>query len=94
MGTMTLITKKAETKLTDVLVIPDFKVSLVSVSKLAKHGLYSVFKYAAADVISETSEKKVLHSVCKGGIYRLMTEVKQYPKYAHVSFDINVLHRR
>ncbi|KZP30639.1 hypothetical protein FIBSPDRAFT_694235, partial [Athelia psychrophila] len=42
-GTMTLITKKAEVKLSNVLVVPDFKVSLVSVSKLAQHGLYSVF---------------------------------------------------
>src|SRR5882762_34042 len=93
-GTMTLVTKKAEIKLTEVLVVPDFKVSLVSVSKLAKHGLYSVFKYAAADVISETSEKKVLRSIRSGGIYRLMAEVKQYAEYAHTSIDINVLHRR
>jgi hypothetical protein len=93
MGTMSLITKKAEFKLTEVLVVPEFKVSLVSVSKLAKHGFYLVFKYAAADVISETSKKKVLRSVHSGGIYSLMAEVKQYTKYAHTSIDINVLHR-
>ncbi|KZP02766.1 hypothetical protein FIBSPDRAFT_669931, partial [Athelia psychrophila] len=42
-GTMTLTTKTSEIKLSNVLVVPDFKVSLISVSKLAKYGLYSVF---------------------------------------------------
>lgn len=91
---MTLTTKTSEIKLSNVLVVPDFKVSLISVSKLAKYGLYSVFKYAAADVISESTNKKVLRSVRSGGIYKLMAEVQQYTEYAHATIDINVLHRR
>ena len=93
-GTMTLVTKKTEVKLTHVLVVPDFKVALISVSKLAKHGLYSVFDYATSNVISKDTQKKVLRSIRSGGIYRLMAEVKLYPEFAHAAIDINVLHRR
>lgn len=90
---MTLITKKAKVKLSNVLVVPDFKVLLVSVSKLAQHGLYSMFKHAAGNVISEATEKKVLCSIRSGGIYCLMAEVKQYTKFAHASIDINIYYQ-
>jgi hypothetical protein len=90
---MTLVTKKTEVKLAHVLVVPDFKVALISVLQLAKHGLYSVFDYAVGSVISKNTQKKVLRSIHSGGIYRLMAEVKLYPEFAHATIDINVLHR-
>lgn len=93
-GTITLVTKKTKVKLAHVLVVPDFKVALVSVLKLAKHRLYSVFDYSTASVISKDTQKRVIHYVRSGGIYRLVAEVKLYPEFAHTVIDINVLHRR
>ncbi|KIM79513.1 hypothetical protein PILCRDRAFT_10342 [Piloderma croceum F 1598] len=92
-GTMTLVTKKTEVKLARILVVPDFKVALISVLKLAKHGLYSVFDYTSSNVISKDTQKRVLHSIRSGGIYCIMAGVKLYPEFAHAAIDINVLHR-
>lgn len=95
-GSITLSTKigtrTVETKLNDVLYIPSFKITLISVRRLAKAGYYSMFLENECIVRSKKSKRRVLHGTVRHGLYCLNTSPLTHS--AHSAIDINVLHRR
>lgn len=92
-GTIRITTKTNIIRLHDVLLVPSFVISLISVSKLAKHGLTSNFTYGAARV--QKDGKTILRAVQKSGVYRIMANgVPVGEEFAHAVVDINVMHRR
>lgn len=91
--TIVLTTKTTNVRLTNVLLVPDFVVSLISVSKLAEHGLTLSFVFGTAKVIKD--RKVVLCAVQKGGVYCLTAKPVTFtPESAHTVVDVNIMHQR
>lgn len=95
-GTIHLNTKSGTIHLTNVLLVPEFVISLISVSKLAKYGLRSTFDYGTAKVLKDG--KTVLRATQKGGTYCIMAEAAAFAtvagESAHTVVDVNTMHRR
>jgi Reverse transcriptase (RNA-dependent DNA polymerase)/Pol polyprotein, beta-barrel domain/gag-polypeptide of LTR copia-type/Integrase core domain/GAG-pre-integrase domain len=78
--------------LSDVLLVPSFSMSLVSVNKLDRAGLSVQFKHQACHIKRDgTTVMKASH---KRGLYHLNVIPTAHPEHANLSIDINVLHRR
>jgi Pol polyprotein, beta-barrel domain/GAG-pre-integrase domain/Integrase core domain len=78
--------------LSDVLLVPSFSMSLVSVNKLDRAGLSVKFKDQMCCIKRRgTTVMKASH---KRGLYHLNATPITHPEHANLSIDVNVLHRR
>lgn len=92
-GTICLNTKSRAICLTNVLIVPQFVTSLISVSKLAEHGFHSMFDCSTVKVLK--NGKTILCAIQKGGTYRLIAKVTTFAtvagKSTHTAVNVNTM---
>jgi hypothetical protein len=96
MGTIILESKigdeTIDIELSDVLHVPTFSLTLISVNRLCRTGAHARFGSSRFDV--RKGGKTILTGFHKRGLYHLDAVPHTFYDEAHASIDINVLHRR
>ncbi|KAJ7182083.1 hypothetical protein C8R46DRAFT_885266 [Mycena filopes] len=86
--------KKILLTLTNVLYVPSFQVSLISVHQLAKNGnITSIFGQTGGHAL-DPDGNTVLEVTHDAGLYHIAAEPVVQSEHAHAAVDINILHRR
>lgn len=93
-GTIHLVSavgkNKFNIRLSDVLLIPSFSLSLISVNKLTCAGLSALFEGRSCQI--KRKRELIVITNHKKGLYHLDVKPVTYPDQANLAIDINVLH--
>ena len=97
-GTVPLISEASGTTyeiiLSNVLLIPKFRISLISVNWLASAGLSTAFPAASDMCYVRKDWNTILNATHKNGLYHARVTPDNQKEAALATVDINLLHRR
>ncbi|EGN91093.1 hypothetical protein SERLA73DRAFT_81183, partial [Serpula lacrymans var. lacrymans S7.3] len=80
--------------LSNVLLVPNFTLALVSVHKLSKTGLSTLFPAGSNACEVRKKEELILTALHKRGFYHIQAKPEINPESAFAAVDVNLLHRR
>ena len=83
--------KQYKIRFCNTLHIPTFRIALISISKLVDAGHTSLFDKCGGQVMNH--KNVIMKAIRKRGLHHLQVNTLEHTPSAHLTMDINVLHR-